>query len=145
MAATISPSLLEEGAAAAVAGAGAATVAGRGTLGAGCAGVGVRGGGGGGAAAAAGRAFAGAAAGGAETAFSTTPQCTQNFAPGWFSFPQAMHFIDSSSLVDRVSVQMRAVLQEVWVQAAGGPASANRSCLQGGGYYRPIVARLSLR
>src|SRR5271169_3920643 len=111
-AATISPSLLEEGAATAATGAAGATAAGRGTLGAGCAGVGARGGAGGGAAAAAGRALAVAAAGGAEMAFSTTPQCTQNFAPGWFSFPQAMHFIDSSPLVDRVRVQKRAVLQE---------------------------------
>jgi len=28
---------------------------------------------------------------------SSTPQCTQNFAVGWFSLPQAAHFIDRFS------------------------------------------------
>src|SRR5947208_1681083 len=42
---------------------------------------------------------AGAAAGaGANAALNITPQCTQNFAFGWFSLPQAVHFIDASSL-----------------------------------------------
>ena len=42
------------------------------------------------------------AAAGALTVFKTTPQCTQNFAPGWFSFPQALHFIDESFRESRV-------------------------------------------
>jgi len=33
----------------------------------------------------------------------STPQCTQNFAVGWFSLPQAAHFIDSFLLGIRAS------------------------------------------
>jgi hypothetical protein len=96
----ISPALREESDAAA----GALVGAGRGALGAGAE-VGVGGLGAAGrirvADAAASAALAGAAAG-ADAALSTTPQCTQNFAPGWFSFPQAAHFIDGSFPGNRV-------------------------------------------
>jgi len=34
---------------------------------------------------------------GAGAGLSSTPQCTQNLAVGWFSLPQAAHFIDASS------------------------------------------------
>jgi hypothetical protein len=89
-------------AAAAAAGAGAAgagplAAAGRATLGAGfgCAGAAGRGEG---ADAAVDAALAGAAVhAGADAAPSTIPQWTQNFAPGWFSLPHAVHFIDGSS------------------------------------------------
>jgi hypothetical protein len=37
------------------------------------------------------------AAGAVDIAVNITPQCTQNFALGWFSLPQAVHFIDCSS------------------------------------------------
>lgn len=41
----------------------------------------------------------GAVAGvGAETGLNSTPQWTQNFAVGWFSLPQAVHFIDGPPL-----------------------------------------------
>jgi hypothetical protein len=103
--AIISPDLRDaSGAAAAVPEAGAAgaiplVAAARATLGAGvgagCAGAAGRGGG---ADAAAGAALAGAAVhAGADAMTNTIPQWTQNFAPGWFSLPHAVHFIDGSS------------------------------------------------
>ena len=78
-------------------GVGPLAAAGRATLGAGvgCAGAAGRGGG---ADAAGGAALAGAAVhAGADAATSTIPQWTQNFAPGWFSLPHAVHFIDGFS------------------------------------------------
>src|SRR5512132_1075944 len=92
----------DSGASTAATGAGAAggsqlVAAARATLGAavaaGCAGAAGRGRG-----AAAGAALAGAAVhAGVDAATSTIPQWTQNFAPGWFSLPHAVHFIDGSS------------------------------------------------
>lgn len=80
------------------AGAGPLAAAGPATLGVGdgigCAGATGRGAG----ADAAGGALAGAGVhAGADAASSTMPQWTQNFAPGWFSLPHAVHFIDGSS------------------------------------------------
>lgn len=34
---------------------------------------------------------------GAEAGLNSTPQCTQNLAVGWFSLPQAAHFINPPS------------------------------------------------
>ena len=123
-----------------------ATAAGRGTLGAGCAGVGARGG--------------------------AWRRCRCRRRPGtcrwlrpvalrWRSArPRSAHKTSrpagfhshkrcTSSTVPPSWIgsgsRCARCFRRVWVQAAGGPASAKRSCLQGGRYYLLIVARLSLR
>jgi hypothetical protein len=118
-----------DGATAAGAGRGAAAGAGGGAAGAAGRGAGAGGGVG-----------AGAAAEGAVAAARTTPQWTQNFAPGWFSLPQAAHFIDGSSLGN----SQTAASSERPVEKLRRSIAADRAA-ESGGYYGPIVARLSLR
>jgi hypothetical protein len=136
----ISPDLRGDsgGAAAApvgTAGARAVAAAARATLGAGagagCAGAAGRGEG---AAVAAGAALEGTGVhAGADAVTNTIPQWTQNFAPGWFSLPHAVHFIDFLP----------------WESGQGpdaGHAHEMRAALrhQSESYYDPIIVQLSL-